>query len=124
MSKCLNGSWSKWACVCPARWKFSKVCRQVTPWSQPVTSVCKKTVPWFGWWTCLNPVVVDLLAVRPVQVRRVQVQVLRVRRLPVLPPRVQVQVQVQVQRDRAQVLLASPVKAPPRAPKWRDRTLA
>jgi hypothetical protein len=28
------------------------------------------------------------------------------------------------QRGRAQVLLASPLKAPPRMPRWLDRTLA
>jgi hypothetical protein len=111
--------------------KFSKVCRQVTPWSQPVTSVCKKTAPWFGWWTCLSPVVADLLEVRPVLVVQARVvpeqvvpeQVVRVLRPQPRQPKAQAQ--AQAQRGHAQVVRqASPVRPLQRTPPWRDRTLA
>ena len=149
MSKCRNGSWSKWVCVCPARLKFSKVCLQVIPWSLPVTSVCKKTALWFGWLTCRNPVGADPLVVRPVQaapVQVVQVQVVQVQvvQLPVARvqppllrvPKAHVQAQakalvlvlvlvlVLAQWGNAQGVLASPAKALPRTPRWLDRTLA
>ena len=104
--------------------RSSKVCRQATPWSQPVTSVCKKTAQWFGWLICLNPVGADPLVVRPEQVAPEQVaQVLR-QQPRVLKAHVQVQALVQAQWGNAQGVLASLVKALARTPTWRVRTLA
>jgi hypothetical protein len=130
--------------------KSSKVCRLATPWSLPVTSVCKKTAQWFGWWTCLSPVVADPPEVRlaqvvqaqvvqaqvvqaqVVQAQVVQVQVVQAQVVQAQVVQVQVvqeqvvQVQVvQAQRGHAQVLrLASPVRPLRPTPPWRDRTLA
>jgi len=95
--------------------------------------------PWFGWLTCRNPVGVDPLVDRPVQVAQVQVarvqvaqvQVAQVRRLLVLPlqlrvrkAHVQAQALVQAQWGNAQGVLASLVKVLARTPTWRVRTLA
>ena len=74
--------------------------------------------------TCLNPVVADLLVVLlvpAVPVQAVLVPVVLAQEAPVLVVPVPVAL---AQRGHAQVLLASPVKAPPRLPRWLDRTLA
>jgi hypothetical protein len=83
--------------------------------------------------TCLSPVVVDPLVVRPVQVALALEALVPVARVqPPLPlplvPKAHVQALVLVlvlaQWGNAQGVLASPVKALPRTPRWLDRTLA
>ena len=96
----------------------------MTPWSQPVTNVCKKTAPWSGWLTCRNLVAADPLVVRPEQVARVPVALVLHQQPRVPKARVQAQALVQAQWGNAQGVLASPAKALPRTPRWLDRTLA
>ena len=47
MSSCLSVSQSRSVCVSRAKSKFWKVCLWMTRWSLRVSSVCKKTAPWF-----------------------------------------------------------------------------
>ena len=79
--------------------------------------------------TCLNPVVADppvvllvqAVLVQAVLAQAVLAQAVLAQEAPVLVVPVPVAL---AQRGHAQVRLASPVKAPPRMPRWLDRTLA